>query len=250
MASQEDSTPWEEDKRHTEGVEEASMPGRGFFSKLGIVRRKPARPDAPPTMSKSCSDKLAAKQCLSLLLSTTALFVSPAGAYIDTLVLPEERFSSSGCQRAFGAEGRMRPMTDMTWADGYKFKPFKVETTSLDFEYAKSAVERCSQKVSASNVAAVWTLSGVEETILGGVIQGRKAFDVKARSKTSRRGMWSKANELGDSLGLNVLSGVQSYADIKALPVLANRAIVKKDLRDGALLGWMQNSGDDAFTLN
>ncbi|KAH6854933.1 adenosine deaminase/editase [Chaetomium sp. MPI-CAGE-AT-0009] len=78
--------------------------GRGYFSHLGIVRRKPSRGDAPPSHSKSCSDKLALKQCTSLLSSLASLFVSPRGAYLASLVLPASQFSAAGCTRCFAAE--------------------------------------------------------------------------------------------------------------------------------------------------
>ncbi len=80
------------------------LPGRAYFSLLGAVRRKPSRADAPPTLSKSCSDKLALRQCTSLLLSPTALLVGPRDAYARTLVLPRSRYSAAGCRRAFSGE--------------------------------------------------------------------------------------------------------------------------------------------------
>src|SRR5579871_3827988 len=86
MQAQEDATPWELPQLpqgHSEGVlnsSAAEMKGRGHFSELGIVRRKPgkfnpsclcttltnflARSDAPLSLSKSCSDKLTLKFCL------------------------------------------------------------------------------------------------------------------------------------------------------------------------------------------
>ncbi|PYI17789.1 hypothetical protein BO99DRAFT_482960 [Aspergillus violaceofuscus CBS 115571] len=85
------------------------LDGRGHFSKLGIVRRKPARADADSTKSKSCSDKLALRQVSSLLSPETALLVRvTASAYLAGVVLPETEISGVGCERAFGKEGRMK----------------------------------------------------------------------------------------------------------------------------------------------
>jgi len=249
MAAQEDMTPWTVDGPHKSDAEQSSLPGRAFFSQLGIVRRKPARGDALPSMSKSCSDKIAAKQCLSLLSSTTALFVNPERAYIDTLVLPEDRYSAVGCSRAFGPEGRLEPMADAVWEDGHSFKPFRIDTTNLDFDFSKTSVEKRGAKISASNLAAVWTSSGIEETILGGVVQGRKAFDIRGASSMSRTRMWAKAKELGESLGGEFCLDVLTYRDIKALPALATRKTVKRDIRTKALTGWVCNEGDDDFQL-
>ncbi|OJK02832.1 hypothetical protein ASPACDRAFT_1885885 [Aspergillus aculeatus ATCC 16872] len=85
------------------------LDGRAHFSKLGIVRRKPARADADSTKSKSCSDKLALRQVSSLLSPETALLVRvTASAYLAGVVLPETEISKVGCERAFGREGRMK----------------------------------------------------------------------------------------------------------------------------------------------
>ncbi|KAI0204112.1 adenosine deaminase/editase [Astrocystis sublimbata] len=181
MASQEDATPWAipaQEKRCSPNLTsppfpptatisadpEATLLGRGYFSHLGIVRRKPSRGDAPPTLSKSCSDKLSLHQCTSLLSSLTSLLVSPEHAYISTLVLPSAQYSASGCRRAFSdglnhsrserggnEEARMAPLASSQYqhredgssigggGGGYAFRPFVVETTDLEFIFSRRA---------------------------------------------------------------------------------------------------------------
>ena len=95
------------------------LPGRSNFSLLSIVRRKPSRGDAPPTMSKSCTDKLSQKQCVSILSSLTSLFVRPEGMYLASLVMPAEQHgvcATSGCKRAFDA--RMAVVGEAVWRGG------------------------------------------------------------------------------------------------------------------------------------
>lgn len=267
MAAQEDASPWElptptptpASVQPTISESESALPGRAYFSQLGIVRRKPARGDAPPTLSKSCSDKIALKQCTSLLSSLASLFVNPANSYIDTLVLPESQYSAAACERAFSAAGRMKPVDGKQWADGYAFRPFNVEATTVEFEFSKRAVQARSKVISASNLAATWSASGFEETILGGVLQGRKQFDIRGASKTSRRQMWLKSRELSDQLsasntgrhgGLREhFSSTSSYQDIKDGPLLAERRQVKAQVRQLALKGWIQNEGDSGFGI-
>ncbi|KAF4466510.1 tRNA-specific adenosine deaminase 1 [Fusarium albosuccineum] len=190
MAAQQDASPWQVPApfpgESTSEVE-ASLPGRAYFSQLGVVRRKPARGDAPPTLSKSCSDKLALKQCTSLLSSLTSLFIDPANAYIHTVVLPESQYSATGCRRAFSAEGRMKPLAGERWPGGYSYREFLTETTVLEFDFSKRAVKARTEYISASNISAVWSHSGVEETIIGGVVQGRKPFNANGASRMSRR---------------------------------------------------------------
>ncbi|KAI5922315.1 adenosine deaminase/editase [Camillea tinctor] len=164
MASQEDASPWTVPPTPSS----SSLPGRAYFSALGIVRRKPSRGDAPATLSKSCSDKLSLRQCTSLLSSVTALLVSPAHAYVSTLVLPQAQYNAGGCSRAFSAEGRMESLgvrrlgekdeegkslpsesnssgnssgggsdSSISWPGGYSFRTFTVEATSKEFRFSK-----------------------------------------------------------------------------------------------------------------
>lgn len=303
MSSQEDATPWETPapttpslspppQQTTTSSSQPSSPssstptsaptlhGRAFFSHLGIVRRKPSRPDAPPTHSKSCSDKLALKQCTSLLSSLTSLFVSPRGVYLAGLVLPEAQFSRVGCARCFGTGGggggsgsgsgregegdgdgdggggRMAPVGGRVWeGTGYGFRQVVVETTGREFEFSRRGAGMAGEnvKVVASNLAVAWTAGGeVEEGLIGGVLQGRKGVDVKGASLTSRRKMWAAAvmvaGMLGDE-GICKELGASSYDEVKEGSLLEGRRRVKEEVRTEALKGWLRNTGDGGFSL-
>ncbi|KAF4774132.1 adenosine-deaminase [Colletotrichum scovillei] len=283
MAAQEDASPWDlppssSSSTTSPGVttptsapvlgtttDTTPLPGRAYFSHLGIVRRKPARGDAPPTTSKSCSDKLALKQCTSLLASLTSLLIHPGNAYISSVVLPESEFSATGCERAFSASGRMKAVVDEAarWKGGYRFSPFEVRTTSREFEFSKRRVRgrAGAEKIAASNLAAVWTRGGgVDEGTMGGVLQGRKAFDVRGASLVSRRRMWELgaavaervATEEGgddDEVGglLRRALDVDAYGKVKGGEMLACRREVKEAVRRVALAGWVVNVGDEEF---
>ncbi|KAK3367064.1 adenosine deaminase/editase [Lasiosphaeria ovina] len=246
--------------------------GRGYFSELGVVRRKPARGDAPASVSKSCSDKLALKQCTSLLSAVASTLVSPRGVYLATLVLPASRFSAAACARCFSASselsdrlppGRMRALAGRRWgASGYAFAPVAVTTTHLEFEFSKRAVagagngqETTMRRTGASNLAVAWTCDGlVEEGLIGGVLQGRKTFDEKGASAVSRRKMWELAVEvaglLGDDQTIASVLVAGTYDELKdGCPLLAARRRVKEEARAKALQGWLRNEGDGAFGL-
>ncbi|KAJ0271993.1 hypothetical protein COL940_010720 [Colletotrichum noveboracense] len=262
MAAQEDASPWDEPslssatapEQEASCAETTTLPGRAYFSRLGVVRRKPARGDAPPTMSKSCSDKIALKQCTSLLSSLTSLLIYPGNAYLSSLTLPETQYSAVGCERAFSARGRMASLDGQAWSGGYRFAPFEVRTTQREFAFSKREVKARAEKIAASNLAAAWTAGGLEEGMMGGVLQGRKAFDARGASAVSRRRMWEEvaaiAGELGDDgEGLrSALAGV-TYADVKGSEMLAARREVKMEARREALAGWVANVGDDKFEL-
>ncbi|RGP68082.1 trna-specific adenosine deaminase 1 [Fusarium sporotrichioides] len=257
MASQEDASAWAAPTPTTRTPDpnaDISLLGRACFSRTGIVRRKPARGDAPPTLSKSCSDKLALKQCTSLLSALTSLFIDTTNAYIHNIVLPESQHSDVACRRAFSEEGRLKPLAGKMWLGGYSFKQFSTMTTSLEFEFSKMAVKARADKISASNLAATWSSSGFEENIIGGVIQGRKAFNTNAASRMSRRSMWEAARGLADRLGIGcsvtalyLKSG--TYRDVKQGQLTAHRRRVKEEAREAALVGWIRNDGGSDFQL-
>ena len=248
MDAQQDASPWEAPEK----AQDQALPGRAYFSQLGIVRRKPSRPDAPPTLSKSCSDKLALKQCTSLLSSLSSLLVDPFNAYIDSLVLPSTEYSATGCKRSF--QDRMSMLIGKSWPGGYAFKPFTVETTDESFAYSRKAALAQSDKVAPSNLAAVWTASGIEETILGGVMQGHKPYINKGASGVSRRKTWMAARDVASASveSHDVLAQLLSttYEEVKNGPLLANRRKVKSQVKEAALQGWIRNEGDSNFTLD
>ncbi|PLB46803.1 putative tRNA-specific adenosine deaminase [Aspergillus steynii IBT 23096] len=151
MAAQDDPTPWEvksprnkdtmnptDSHNHEQDQEPKLLDGRGYFSRLGIVRRKPARADADATMSKSCSDKLSLRQISSLLSFETSLLVAPTeSAYLAGVILPEREISDVACLRAFSDQGRLKELKGRSWPlggcddaesnmYGYRFRPFQV----------------------------------------------------------------------------------------------------------------------------
>ncbi|KAF2774028.1 tRNA-specific adenosine deaminase [Teratosphaeria nubilosa] len=246
MAAQEDATPW---------LRQEEMPGRGNFDRLGIVRRKPARPDAPETWSKSCSDKLAMKQCTSLLSGVTSLLVHPRRCYIDSLVLPESQHVATAVERAFGAAGRMEALNRdgvlKDWHEaGYRFRPFHVMTTSKEFEYSRRSPN--TKSALSSNLSTMATTSR-QEILINGVLQGRKQFDAKGASSLCRRRIWKDIlemirNSAGVPTDTDVLAA-RTYSHFKHVPQLQEREMVKSDVRRLALAGWKKNEGDEDWQL-
>ena len=253
MAAQDDATPSTRPEKHVKDGE-ALMTGRGYFSELGIVRRKPSRPDAPETWSKSCSDKLAMKQCTSLLSSVTAQLIRPSNVYLKTLVLPESQYVPHAWERAFGSSGRMAPVaTDITqerWKrDGYGFRPFTVATTKKEFAYSKrSLAAHSTQPVAPSNLSALYT-PYQKEILINGVLQGRKQFSPLGASCVSRRSLWKAALEVAMVAGLHTTLDIGFYAALKGSKQNAGRERVKDDVRTIALMGWKRNKGDEDWTL-
>lgn len=272
MAAQEDATPWttpSTSAANTNVQEHLAIPerdatgnpgtdtlyGRSYFSSLGVVRRKPSRPDAPPTLSKSCSDKLALKQCTSVLSSTTSLLIHPGNAYLGSVVVPESQYVRSACQRAFGEDGRMAPIARAEtqaemhrWGDGYGWHSFTVRTTSREFSFSRRTSGPGTVFV-ASNLCTL-AYGSNQETLINGVIQGRKQGDPRGASTVSRRKMWQSAKEVAELAEIPSRALVKyTYGELKSDIGLETRGRVKKLLRSGPLSGWQRNVGDEGWTL-
>lgn len=259
VAAQDDASPWtappsieeltyaKHDHQH-----HSSLQGRGYFSELGVVRRKPSRPDAPATYSKSCSDKLSQKQALSLLSSVTSLLIVPTQVYIHTLIIPTSQFSAIACDRAFSENGRMTSLTSKTWPGGYSFQTFHIQTTNQEFQFSRRRNLAAGEKLVSSNISASWTPHH-EETLVGGTLQGRKQFDPRGASKVCKKGMWKLALDIAAALGIPSLEmavRVGSYGALKESEWLKDRRIVKEDVRSAMMKGspWVKNHGGEAFT--
>ncbi|KAL3478545.1 adenosine deaminase/editase [Aspergillus californicus] len=205
MAAQDDPTPWtipvspaatdpNADPDTTRSTPQP-LAGRADFSKLGIVRRKPARADAESTKSKSCSDKIALNQVSSLLSYQTSLLVAPTeNAYIAGLILPEEEITRVGFERCFGSEGRMKGLKGRRWPVmgeagegpgkesngngsqyGYEFRPFDIlsiptEALKSLFPFRKPKAsdpvpEGTTSKTSKpGNISAIWVRAPMDWT--------------------------------------------------------------------------------------
>ncbi|KAL1305601.1 hypothetical protein AAFC00_007204 [Neodothiora populina] len=276
MAAQQDATPWSrtpppqpadsEDHPGCIGSKSGSpsrddqassqLYGRSYFDVLGVVRRKPSRPDAPPTLSKSCSDKLALKQTTSTLSSLTSLFVHPDRAYLSTLTMPASQYIDTACQRAFGPEGRMAPLErtgDRDYAlTLYSYRPFKVNPTAREFSFSRrSTAWADTVSIVPSNISSL-TYGSNQETLINGVLQGRKQLDPRGASAVSRRKTWLMAAGLAMMIGEKAIQQAlnqPTYNGVKTHYALQARESIKRLVRQGPLRGWTRNNGDDGWSL-
>lgn len=78
--------------------------GRDDYSALGMLRTKPGRADSPPTISMSCSDKIASWTLLGFQGALLSQFMKPI--YLNTLIFGEVEDGlnlavAKECERAF-----------------------------------------------------------------------------------------------------------------------------------------------------
>ncbi|KAF3911983.1 hypothetical protein AA313_de0206038 [Arthrobotrys entomopaga] len=261
MSAQQDATPWTP-LPNTSHDTPQSLPGRSYFSSLSVVRRKPSRPDAPPTLSKSCTDKLTLKQFTSTLSSLSSLFISPSSnTYISSFTVPHDKYNSEGYTRALTSSGRLSKV-DLTIKEGlYSFTPFKITPLLPNFPniymphypYSKPPPDDTSTKTSNISVLYVNSRNAVIEVLISGVKQGNgqlsNSHDGRKGSVVCRRKMWQLGREIAEILESQRLVSIlnsQYYKGVKK--VEGHRNNMKNKVVD-ALGGWEKNAGDDDWTL-
>ena len=250
MRGQEDATPWPVAvPKPTD--EQMSLKGRGYFSELGVVRRKPARGDSPESLSKSCSDKLALKQFTSLLSSLAALLVEPGNAYLASVVVPESQYVAGGFERSFGASGRLKDAADTAFEHGSTFKPFEIRTTEFEFQYSRRSLESQGPSAKSSNICAVWN-PHTQETVINGALQGWKQDNPRCASSIARIRMAQTALELMkqvDPERYQDCLDAGTYRSLKDVDLLASRKGVKQAVLSSSLERWVPNV-EDSFDFD
>jgi tRNA-specific adenosine deaminase 1 len=276
------SVPWEAPLPTSSNPQSQdwSLQGRSYFSQLGFTRRKPSRPDAPPTLSKSCTDKLTVKQITSLLSFPTYHFIAPTpNAYLSSLILAAEKYSEVGCSRAFSPTGRLAPLGDVEMPEGYPPRPFKVVPLPEEFpgfEFGKPKADPApggsGRKAKASNLSALYIrhnnpsrVGAVNETLLNGVKQGyaSTSADVRKASVVSRALLWKLGREIGSLLlerrrdmpgergkEPRGLVEASTYADAKRVGRVGLQRQKAKEIATSVLPGsWPKNTGDDEWEI-
>jgi tRNA-specific adenosine deaminase 1 len=266
MAEKEgDIEPWNKELDGTDVLQ-----GRGYFSALGHVRRKPSRRDAEATMSKSCTDKLTLKQVTSILCFPTSLIIaSTKNAYLSGLIVPPTRYSEEGFRRAFGPYGRLASMPTWQLPACLQFHPFETEVLPSDFEpFPFAKIDEAQQSMKAGNVSALFLRNlhepgtVINETILGGVKQGHRPFanDPKKPSVVCRLRLWELVRSIINSIQederipdkvkpeLLRTRAATTYFALKGSNFNAHRRAAKEIVTQ-TLGKWPKNLGDDAWIV-
>ena len=134
----------------------------------------------------------------------------------------------------------MSPVAGVTWPAAYAFRPFRVETTDIDFHYSRRAAGTNLDARNGSNTSAVWTTRH-QETLINGVLQGRKQTDLKGASALSRMQIWNLLLETSRLIHSPVLENVLKmslYSEMKVSKYLEHRRCVKEEVKREALMGW------------
>ena len=134
----------------------------------------------------------------------------------------------------------MKPVVNLAWDAGYRFRAFRVDTTKIDFRYSRRAARENLDGCKGSNISAVWTLRH-QEALINGVLQGRKQTDPLGASALSRIRLWNLVMETIDLIKVPAPGSairISSHLDLRRSHYLEQREQVKKDVRTEALKGW------------
>lgn len=133
-----------------------------------------------------------------------------------------------------------------TWQNGYGFHPFKIKKASNQFEFSRAKVSMDGVKAVGSNICAIWT-PHQQQTLVNGVLAGRKQFDPRGASFLCRREVLQSLIEVaGNQAGgyLADLLPIKFYSDLKTSWRLEQRRAVKNEVTSIALKGWLKNDED------
>lgn len=258
----------------------ATLQGRGHFSLLGYVRRKPARADAEASLSKSCTDKLAVKQFSSILSFPTDLFIQETdNAYMQAVVVYSDQYNPAGYQRAFAPTGRLSSLGNA----GRFFSISPLPSDSPRFPYERSPTHAATDPIKhkASNISSLWIAGSpsgrpdLVEVLTNGVKQGFKQWDTRPgkASLVSRSRLWqtglkisallhsrnqSSHNTSSDQqqpsfdkgwvLDLRRTLSAATYAEAKSTELRKGRRARRKHVTE-TMGNWNKNGGDDDWGM-
>lgn len=211
-----------------EKVGAGTVRGRDHVFNVGLVRTKPGRRDSPITYSKSCTDKLALRQCTSLLLGPVAKrLIDPANVYLSTLVVGN-KCHYTDTQRAFTT--RMMSATGLKYGSyGCHFFSVRHGPTPLFPDGKRPDALPCPNSI-------VYVANTTDEAILGGVKMGAKPFKGKGESQVCRNQIFKSVVQLtGEKTRL--YSEYKANADRQAM-----KARVYQILCNG---NWTPTKSDD-----
>ncbi|KAG0030860.1 hypothetical protein BGZ82_007266 [Podila clonocystis] len=174
--------------------------GRINYDAVGVLRTKPGRVDSEPTMSMSCSDKIARWNILGLTSALVAPFLAPI--YLSS-VITKELFDAEALERALfkrleaGCE-------EIKSQDSYKLHHVGIHSTEIVFEHSKDEVAQTLQGGISTAVASASTNSkGPSEVLINGCKAGasaKKQIPPKSRSRLCKVEMLQCAVSLWRSI--------------------------------------------------
>ncbi|KAI0751461.1 hypothetical protein C8Q80DRAFT_1099847 [Daedaleopsis nitida] len=234
MAALKDSTPQPELPSNT------ASRGRDNYSLYGVMRTKPGRADSPPTLSMSCSDKIASWNVLGIQGAMLACLFRPI--YIDRIVIGEVEDAMRAlvvedCKRALYT--RLRSINALP--AHFRLNEPGVDFTSVVFAHSRSALG--SRATSGCNDSLCWIASSERsiEILINGIRRGvspKHRHIPKFRPVLSKLALFSQYEQVAAEAGMHIDTTL-SYFETKQVDPLYTQA--RKILKGpgGPFEGWV-----------
>ncbi|KAH7047686.1 adenosine deaminase/editase [Linnemannia elongata] len=187
--------------------------GRVDYDSVGVLRTKPGRGDSEPTLSMSCSDKIARWNILGLNSALVMPFLEKP-LYLKSVVT-KELFDAEALERAFLGRIQSCPgsRTDEASTTSATLHPhgISVHKSEIAFEFSKEAVSKQSAQngIASPPVACASSLSWIAsepqltEVLINGCKAGasvKKQIQPKSRSRLCKINMFASSVDLWRSV--------------------------------------------------
>ncbi|CAG8444980.1 4655_t:CDS:10 [Scutellospora calospora] len=165
--------------------------GRIDYESFGVLRTKPGRIDSEPTLSMSCSDKIAQWNVVGLQSALLSELISPI--YLSSITVGD-MFYLEDLNRAL--YDRLQGLTNLP--HGYLLHRPVIIPASEKFERSKSYLSECllDKDLIPSSTAIIWIKGFKSAEIL---VSGKKQGTIKSKTTSL---YWSKARSLVTKLSL------------------------------------------------
>ncbi|KAI9001302.1 hypothetical protein BD414DRAFT_404170 [Trametes punicea] len=183
--------------------------GRDNYSLYGVMRTKPGRADSPPTLSMSCSDKIAVWNVLGIQGALASRVLLPV--YIDRIIIgevapPLRETVVIDCRRAFFR--RLRSIDGLS--SPYKVAEPKIEFTSIPFPHSRHALD--ATVASGCNDALCWVSKSPRESevLINGFRRGvppKWRHNSKFRPILSKLSLYKLFEDVAAKVGITVPRG-------------------------------------------
>ncbi|KAI0698620.1 adenosine deaminase editase [Cytidiella melzeri] len=182
--------------------------GRDNYLLYGVLRTKPGRADSPPTLSMSCSDKIASWSVLGVQGALAARVLMPI--YIDEVILGEVSEGMrdtvrADCERALWK--RLQEIEESALRTGYSLHRPRVSFTSFPFAHAKSTLSACLlDNPSSCNDSLCWIAGSLKssEVLINGLRRGvppKHLWNPKFRPLLSKIALFGLYAQTASALG-------------------------------------------------
>ncbi|KAJ2911064.1 hypothetical protein GGI21_000233 [Coemansia aciculifera] len=172
-----ESGPSHSKRRRIDGEGDGVIRGHQSFSSLGTLRLKPGRADSIPTLSMSCSDKIARWNALGIQGGLLSRLIDPI--YLCSIVVGD-LYSHSSIDRAIN-QRVARALTDKQLPSGYSANQCAIYKTTVEFERSQSAMKSANDSLVAKNEvvtadASIYWFRGATSSValVNGQRQGAK----------------------------------------------------------------------------